>query len=773
MAQQITISSTFSGQKKQGSYGEKKNQELSLTFSGLETLKNKVIVYAVLTLNCAKGGLNNTKTLNVSLTGVNCGNLTTTSNAYGQETTVILPNDAVTTWIENNNIYTFSSLDPVASSLSYGSTTKYSKNYLVIESPATLTIIYEEGESDFTLSSSVLNVSAEKNYYTTLTVNTHISGNTYNVDLIMQGEEKEYTFMLAENESSSTFSFQVVNSAEGLMNDVLKDKTSATGTLQLSVYSGNSSTPKYTKSQTVMVALIEAKENGFLPSIVMQLEGTTTSTLMEEKYYLFAGTNELNVFLSVGSATGSFVKKITAQYTDEYTAYSFSYNNLASGNDVITHKITIPAPISSGTHTILFTITDSRGYEKTIEASNASVYATTYALPTFSSASIERVDSNGNPAAVNGEYAKITYNPYYTSSVKDITGNDEYINKIESIILKQNGTVCSFNEDGIISEKTFDTASQYIFTLTITDSIQNSTTKTLLLPSASYLLHFAKNSNSVAIGTVAAANSSGLFTVAWDSVFKKNLTVEGTLNPSKITLSTPLEVSYGGTGASSQSGAFENIISPGGTIAGDLTLLSNNTQGEKYLAFKGGAGPGPIKIGINFDNNTNKKYFFFDYEVVKYTLPTHTNFLIGKTYEILTSKDYSASPIYKTGDTFIIDEACAYGWVAASGYGIYLCFPLNLSFVDIDNPPIINVNALKGIVRAYDNYFASPSEGAITSSTSYDFSNYVRKDGEENPETIWSQKQKVLKITIQCTKKLTPLTDCPVSYFGSLSLSFT
>lgn len=745
MAEKI-INASATWNQRQGTYGSNiKNKQITMSFSGINALQGKVITSAVLALTCEGGGHNGVKTLSVSLGGGTYTNYTTTSNAYKQITTIVLSTNDVTTWIKNGN-YSFVSKDPQETVLSHISSdgTKYSTNYLVI-SKASLLIIYEEGQSDFTLSTSILNVSAEKSYPVQLTVNNHISGYTYNVELIM---DDNHIYKLVEDATSSSFSFEVLSSESEIYTEVLKDKTSATGTLKLTAYYNG--TEKYNKTQAVTLALADEKDNSYLPLIAAILGASETSTEIDGHYYLLAGNNNFKAYLVLEAYSGASITNITAQYTDETTIYSFTFD------DLVNSFLTIPAPITGGAKNILFTATDTRGYTKTVSMEN--VYASPYNLPTFSSATITRTDRSGVASPVSGTYAKIEYEIFYTDFILDINGENEY-SLTNDITLKQNNTTYLSPYSGKIIGGSFDPSQQYMFNLTIKDSIGKSITKILILPSSAYLLHFSKGKNSVAIGTV-APEADGLFTVAWPANFTDSLTVAGDLN-----LTSPLPITSGGTGSMSSAGAFQNIVEPGGTITGELILqgaTSIKSAGKiASLALETSNGGGKIKI-CEDDEGTR---FCFDYLTNQYYLPAREKGDTDKSYEILTSKDLDF-PTYSAGDTLEIAEAYAYGWTKTNAYSkIYLCFPLK---GQIASGASVSVTALNGEIRASNNYLLTLLGDVYSGNADTTSSSFL--NGIE--QAAWIKEQGIIYIKILSNVPFTNIYNSSVSYRGSLSLSF-
>lgn len=89
-----------------------------------------------------------------------------------------------------------------------------------------------------------------------------------------------------------------------------------------------------------------------------------------------------------------------------------------------------------------------------------------------------------------------------------------------------------------------------------------------------------------------------------------------------------LGVTYGGTGATTQSGAFTNIVAPGGTTTGPITAkgsmyIANNTD-NAFLSF----------IPTNFGTNTMGKIYY-------YAVPSKTNSYFEFHQFSRSSSDYS------------------------------------------------------------------------------------------------------------------------------------
>ena len=179
----------------------------------------------------------------------------------------------------------------------------------------------------------------------------------------------------------------------------------------------------------------------------------------------------------------------------------------------------------TGTINITAKVTDSRGRTATV---TQSIYIYPYSAPYFTDTTAYRCTSSGTRDEVSGTYAYLkSYFTFYS------LGNRNSVTA--SMVLKQIG-------GGNIASRTITTGTQYILgsgslvsdaayqiIITLTDTVGSVTTYTAEIPSAAYIRHIKKGGKAVGFGMAAGADETISF--GWP-----------------VKLSTPLEVSQGGTG---------------------------------------------------------------------------------------------------------------------------------------------------------------------------------------------------------------------------------
>ena len=179
----------------------------------------------------------------------------------------------------------------------------------------------------------------------------------------------------------------------------------------------------------------------------------------------------------------------------------------------------------TGTINITAKVTDSRGRTATV---TQSIYIYPYSAPYFTDTTAYRCTSSGTRDEVSGTYAYLkSYFTFYS------LGNRNSVTA--SMVLKQIG-------GGNIASRTITTGTQYILgsgslvsdaayqiIITLTDTVGSVTTYTAEIPSAAYIMHIKKGGKAVGFGMAAGADETISF--GWP-----------------VKLSTPLEVSQGGTG---------------------------------------------------------------------------------------------------------------------------------------------------------------------------------------------------------------------------------
>ena len=318
-------------------------------------------------------------------------------------------------------------------------------------------------------------------------------------------------------------------------------------------------------------------------------------------FYISAGSNIVPIYSSlnisrvdntVPSNWGVYVKgkskaKLTINgasgtYGSTITKYSIS----GDGYSTTSNSFTTGTLNTAGTVTFTGVVTDSRGRTATKTVTCSVV---DYSSPSISEFTISRCTSSGT-ASDEGTYVKIK--PVYSYS--SVGGKNTFSARVEYKLNSASswtsgGAITTSGKEVIIGGGKISPDSSYDIRLIIQDAFET-VTRTVSIPTASTTLDFRQGGKGIAIGKV--AERDGL-EVAWDSIFKKTLKVEGncSFNTLKL-LSDPNSNTGFGYDAKTTDAYISN------TSNDWLRLKSNKTMtyaGYKvYTAFEK---PTPADIG--------------------------------------------------------------------------------------------------------------------------------------------------------------------------------
>ena len=516
--------------EKQGWYstsGSGSTNTITANFaSAIDTFRNEVDVAnitinsAVLKFNCSASGNSDRKYFKLSTELGSLGTFRSSDVSYNAWTTIPLDEAACSslkTWIVNDKNYLYST-DPNPKQLG---DTNYSYNYVKVTA-ATLTINYTVNKSSATLTNTTMNLGSS--YGIAITA----GSTSYTHDILLIIGNSTYTLKTGVSGGPQTITIPTGIGADEMAN--LKTKT---GTIRLITYNGSSNLGYNDYSVTIQV---DSSASPTISSITLSFSATPNTS--------FSGTGKVilngrtNITLGVTS---------TAKYGASISTYAINGAGISisnsSGNFVFsTNQV--------GSKVITIVATDSRGYTA---STTRTLYITDYSLPSLNNLIIYRCDSSGNRDDVGGKYAKITYTAVVTNSITNaITTSTTYSNTITV----KTGTTTLSNRGMFGGSYAVD--STYNLSIECSDTIGNSTTLQVVLPSSSYLLHFRKNQNSIGIGCagedLTGSSDSGRLTVGWNTKFNSNVSFNGGL-----TLKKALDVNQGGTGAMSADKARENL----------------------------------------------------------------------------------------------------------------------------------------------------------------------------------------------------------------------
>lgn len=531
------------------------------SFRSAVDVNNITINSATLKFKCTASGNADRKYFKLSTELGSLGTFRSSNVAYNAWTTVPLTAAAcssIKTWVVNDKNYLYST-DPNPKQLG---DTNYSYNYVRVTA-ATLTINYTVNKSSATLNDTTMNLGSS--YEMVITA----GSTSYTHDILLIIGDSTYTLKTGVSGGSQTITIPTEIGVDEMAN--LKTKT---GTIRLITYNGSSNLGYNDYSITVQV---DSSASPTISSITLSFSATpNTSFSGTEKVILNGRTN---ITLSVAS---------TAKYGASVSTYAISGAGISINNSSGNFVFSIN---QVGSKVLTIVVTDSRGYTT---STTRTLYITDYSLPSLNNLIIYRCDSSGNRDDVDGKYAKITYTTVVTDVITNATtASTTYSN---AITVKIGTTTLS---SGDVFGGSYAVDSTYNLNIVCSDTVGNSTTLQVVLPSSSYLLHFRKNQNSIGIGCagedLTESSDVGRLTVNWPAKFN-----------SKITLSNALDIPQGGTGATNETGIVANIktalinaIYPVGSIYMSVSPTNpSSIFGGTWVAW----GAGRVPVGVASDD---------------------------------------------------------------------------------------------------------------------------------------------------------------------------
>lgn len=441
----------------------------------------------------------------------------------------------------------------------------YTENYCSVSS-ARLEIQYTILQSSLTTYPSSIIINKSNSY----TISSSSSSYKHKLTLSIAGK----TLTLLDGVAGGTYSFTAPTSwAKNFPN-----ASSASATLILETKDGNTSLGTNTYSNIVVKV---DSSSGVNPVATIN-----SITAKDNSPYAVSGSTPIEVSIA-GTA-----KEDASINTYILRAGNFSYTYTEPGTKTIIAS-------GSGAQTFSLEVTDSRGLSNT--SSSMTRYITSYVAPALKTEAqpLQRVDENGN-VSVQGKYYSFTYTGVDRCKIVNFSTGNDIANSV-SITITINGITSQITSSPWRSTREYAVDQSYTATVKITD-LRTTVTYTFDAPSASYLIHFLEQKNSVGIGCAAEALNSGetgKITMGWPVYMKQ-----------KVSFSEPIPLTSGGTGVNVNSNealceALKVVKSTGDTMSGSL-IVNNTIKGEifqtkeeRVLAYENN-GVGKIDLG-----NTN------------------------------------------------------------------------------------------------------------------------------------------------------------------------
>lgn len=470
----------------------------------------------------------------------------------------------------------------------------YTENYCSVSS-ARLEIQYTILQSSLTTYPSSIIINKSNSY----TISSSSSSYKHKLTLSIAGK----TLTLLDGVARGTHSFTAPSSwAKNFPN-----ASSANATLILETKDGNTSLGTNTYS-----------------NIVVKVDGAsgvnpvaTINSITTKDSYAISGSSQIEVSIAGTAKEGASIKTYTLKVG------SSSYTYTSAGTKTITAS-------GSGAQAFSLEVIDSRGLSST--SSSTTRYITNYVAPALKTGAqpLQRVDGSGN-ASIQGKYYSFTYAGVDHCNIVNFSTGSNIANSV-SITITINGVTSQITSSPWRSTREYAVDQSYTATVKVTD-LRTTVTYTFDAPSASYLIHFLEQKNSVGIGCAAEAlanGETGKITMGWPVYTKSNAEVAGNLTvKGALSLSNALPVGSGGTGSTNPTGArtnlgIDDIVSNINTsISGNTTKINQNTSNITSVSNRVGTLEGyahikDIQMGLVYNTGvigTVKANSYKDYTV--------------------------------------------------------------------------------------------------------------------------------------------------------------
>ena len=475
----------------------------------------------------------------------------------------------------------------------------YTENYCSVSS-ARLEIQYTILQSSLTTYPSSITINKSNSY----TISSSSPSYKHKLTLSIAGE----TLTLLDGVARGTHSFTAPTSwAKNFPN-----ASSANATLILETKDGNTSLGTNTYS-----------------NIVVKVDGAsgvnpvaTINSITTKDSYAISGSSQIKVSITGTAKEGASIKTYTLKVG------SSSYTYTSAGTKTITAS-------GSGAQAFSLEVIDSRGLSST--SSSITRYITNYVAPALKTGAqpLQRVDGSGN-ASIQGKYYSFTYTGVDYCNIVNFSTGSNIANSV-SITITINGVTSQITSSPWRSTREYAVDQSYTATVKVTD-LRTTVVYTFDAPSASYLIHFLEQKNSVGIGCAAEAlanGETGKITMGWPVYFKGNAAIAGGLAISgelQLEREHPLAVACGGTGATTEADARESlgindvVSGINESISDNATNISTNATNIGNVSTRVGALEGyahikDIQMGLVYNGGAIEEVKANSYKDYTVTFP--------------------------------------------------------------------------------------------------------------------------------------------------------
>lgn len=551
---------------KQGDYnsnGSKtfSNSKIKIDFSSaIKKFKNTVgaevpisISSAKLYIACTASGKSAKKYFNITYYNTTSKPTSIRSNgvAFDRTTSLNLNTNNTLAWLRSGS--QIHSTDPQIKEDGRSSSSggRYSENYVKISSAYI--------QIEYTITKSKFKVLPSNLYFRKDNLLSWTSYNSnYNHDISLRIGKQ--TFKYTTQSEISEINFKIPDT---IASSEMADKKSLEGILTLTTY--NSSGTELGREEKTISVVIEQNENYTMKVKEGSFE-INGFTKWNNQDIIIANHSEMKFSIELLSDLGATVESCAFKFQDGEIIQANVDNNKFSCSKIFTNET------EEKNLEVIISFTDSRGFTKEIEivsSSNSNYIIYPYQKPILNDFIATRYSKNEEKGYIldefEGHYIKIT--PLKegevlvsaTSSINEQSNELEYQlqitnNNTSNTVSNWEKTSIYILNDNFISKDNLDPVEiknndlNLKFTLYVKDKLGNeSVSKSFVIESAHYLLHFKKGKNSIGIGTAAEEydeeEEPGKITMGWPVKMKE-----------------PLEVEYGGTGVCSLKGLVEKMF---------------------------------------------------------------------------------------------------------------------------------------------------------------------------------------------------------------------
>ncbi len=364
------------------------------------------------------------------------------------------------------------------------------------------------------------------------------------------------TWRLGENSNSQSLAAGVTSASYAIPHSWLPDAETGTATVELETLDGNGNSMGsniYSFALSVPASVVPS-----LGSLtVTPVNAGASSTAAGWGLYIQNKTKATATMGGVSAGSGANIAAYAVTTTPNY------------GSSTAT-SLTTSLLNAAGAVTFTATVTDSRGRTAT---RTASITVQAYAAPQFTATPTAfRCDSNGTRNDTGGRYARLTASFTFSSIKAGSTEKNSLT--VKRVTLNSVNTNLTSGTAVTIGANALSPDSSYNAVITLTDAVGSTTTFTVTIPSAKYVLHVRKGGRSIGIFRAAGTTDDDTLHVGGHLALEDN----------------PLPVASGGTGQTTLQAA-RNAMGLGNTT-GALPVANGGTGQTSLQAARNAMGLG-------------------------------------------------------------------------------------------------------------------------------------------------------------------------------------